>query len=138
AHAQGLVVLGMWENGFRHITNNVRPIYKPADLADLRIRVPQGSRLLAVFKSYGAQPGEYPFGPALVDALKNRTFDGQENPFTLIRTLKLDTVQKYLSLTYHTYLPVYLVGNEKKIAALPPDVQAVLKKTAADLQDWSM
>jgi len=138
AHAQGLVVLGMWENGFRQITNNVRPIRTPKDLAGLRIRVPQGSRFLVALKSYGAQPGEYPFGPPLVEALRDGKFDGHENPFTLIRSLKMDTVQKYLSLTYHLYMPVYLVGNEKKMAALPHDVQAVLKKTAADMQDWSM
>jgi tripartite ATP-independent transporter DctP family solute receptor len=138
AHAQGLVILGMWENGFRHLTNNVRPIHSPQDLKGLKIRVPQGSRFLTALKGYGAEPGEYPFGPPLVQALKDGKFDGQENPFTLIRSLKMDEVQKYLSLTSHIYMPVYLTGNEKKIGALPPDVQAVLKKTGADLQDWSM
>ncbi|MGO8953400.1 MAG: TRAP transporter substrate-binding protein [Rhodomicrobium sp.] len=138
AGAKGLLVLGMWENGFRHITNNVRPIHTPRDLKGLKIRVPQGSRFLTVLKSYGAAPGEYPFGQPLVEALRNGTFDGQENPFTMIRSLKMDRVQKYLSLTHHTYMPVYLMGNEKKMAALPPDVQAVIKRTAEDLQDWSM
>jgi TRAP-type C4-dicarboxylate transport system substrate-binding protein len=50
----------------------------------------------------------------------------------------MDTVQKYLSLSYHSYNPVYLVGNEKKIAALPADVQAALKKAGAEMQEWSM
>jgi tripartite ATP-independent transporter DctP family solute receptor len=138
AHAQGLLILGMWENGFRHITNNVRPINTPADLIGLKIRVPQGSRFLTALKSYGAAPAEYPYGPPLIEALKSGTFDGQENPFGQIRSLKMDAVQKYLSLTYHNYVPGYLLGNEKKIAALPADVQAALKKTGAELQDWSM
>jgi TRAP-type transport system periplasmic protein len=138
AHTQGLLILGLWENGFRHITNNVRPIETPRDLRGLKIRVPQGSRFLAALKLYGAAPAEYPFGPPLVEALKAGTFDGQENPFSLIRSLKLDAVQKYLALTYHNYMPVYLVGNEKKFAALPADAQAALKKIGADLQDWSM
>ena len=138
AAAKGLLVLGMWENGFRHITNNVRPIHTPRDLKGLKIRVPQGSRFLTALKSYGAAPVEFPFGQPLVEALKNGTFDGQENPFTMIRSLKMDQVQKYLSLTYHTYMPVYLMANENKFAALPPDVREVIKRTAADLQDWSM
>jgi tripartite ATP-independent transporter DctP family solute receptor len=138
ADAKGLVVLGMWENGFRHITNNVRPIHTPHDLKGLKVRVPQGSRFLTALKSYGATPTEYPFGPPLFEALKNGTFDGQENPFTMIRSLRMDQVQQYLSLSYHTYMPVYLVGNKERIAALPPDVQAAVKTVAADLQDWSM
>jgi TRAP-type transport system periplasmic protein len=138
AHAQGLLILGLWENGFRHITNNVRPIQTHQDLRGLKIRVPQGSRFLTALKFYGAAPAEYPFGPPLIEALKAGTFDGQENAFSQIRSFKLDTVQKYLSLTYHNYIPVYLVANERKIAALPADVQAALKKAGADIQDWSM
>ncbi len=138
ASAKGLIVLGMWENGFRHITNNVRPIYTPKDLKGLKIRVPQGSRFLNALNSYGAAPVEYPFGQPLIEALKNGTFDGQENPFTMIRSLKMDQVQKYLSLTYHTYMPVYLMANAKLFATLPPGVQEVIKSTAIDLQDWSM
>src|SRR5262249_45195932 len=44
----------------------------------------------------------------------------------------------YLSLTYHNYTPVYLVIRADKFAALPPDVQAVIKKTAEEMQDWAM
>jgi tripartite ATP-independent transporter DctP family solute receptor len=138
AHEQGLVILGMWENGFRHITNNVRPIQTPEDLKGLKIRVPQGSLFLTALKIYGAAPAEYPFGPPLIEALKAGMFDGQENAFSQIRSFKLDTVQKYLSLTYHNYVPAWLVANEAKIAALPADVQAAIRKAGADLQDWSM
>jgi TRAP-type transport system periplasmic protein len=78
AHAKGLYVLAMWENGFRQLTNNVRPIRVPQDLRGIKVRVPQGSRFLAALKSYGAQPGEYPFGPPLVEALRNGTFDARK------------------------------------------------------------
>lgn len=136
--ARGLLILGMWENGFRHMTNNVRPIHTPEDLKGLRMRVPQGSRMLNAFKYFGAEPREYSFGPPLVAAIKEGTFDGQENPFTQISSAKIDSVQKYLSLTYHNYTPVYLVARADKFADLPPDVRAVIKKTAEDMQDWAM
>jgi tripartite ATP-independent transporter DctP family solute receptor len=135
---KGLLILSMWENGFRHMTNNVRPINTPADLKGLRMRVPQGSRMLQAFQYFGALPAEYSFGPPLVEAIQAGKFDGQENPFTQINSAKIDRVQKYLSLTYHNYTPVYLVIRADKFAALPPDVQAVIKKTAEDMQDWAM
>jgi TRAP-type transport system periplasmic protein len=135
---RGLLILGMWENGFRHMTNNVHPINTPADLKGLRMRVPQGSRMLQAFQYFGALPAEHSFGPPLVEAILAGKFDGQENPFTQINSAKIDRVQKYLSLTYHNYTPVYLVMRADKFAALPPDAQAVIKKTAEDMQDWAM
>jgi TRAP-type transport system periplasmic protein len=136
--ARGMLILGMWENGFRHMTNNVRPIHTPEDLKGLKMRVPQGSRMRQAFEYFGALPAEYSFGPPLVAAIKEGKFDGQENPFTQINSAKIDTVQKYLSLTYHNYTPVYLVMRADKFAALPPEAQAVIKKTAEDMQDWAM
>jgi TRAP-type transport system periplasmic protein len=135
---RGLLILGMWENGFRHMTNNVRPVRTPDDLKGLKMRVPQGSRMLQAFKHFGALPREYSFGPPLVEAIKAGTFDGQENPFTQINSAKIDRVQKYLSLTYHNYTPVYLVARTDKFASLPPNVRETIKKTAEDMQGWAM
>jgi TRAP-type transport system periplasmic protein len=135
---RGLIILGMWENGFRHMTNNVRPIHTPDDLKGLKMRVPQGSRMLQAFQYFGAFPREYSFGPPLVEAIKAGTFDGQENPFTQINSAKIDRVQTFLSLTYHNYTPVYLVIRADKLAQLPPNVQYVIRKTAEDMQDWAM
>jgi len=135
---RGLLILGMWENGFRHMTNNVRPIHTPEDLRGLKMRVPQGSRMLKAFEYFGAQPREYSFGPPLVAAIKEGTFDGQENPFTQINSAHIDSVQKYLSLTYHNYTPVYLVTRADKFTALPADIRKLIAKTAEDMQDWAM
>ncbi len=135
---RGLVILGMWENGFRHMTNNVRPIHTPDDLKGLKMRVPQGSHMLQAFNYFGAAPREYSFGPPLVEAIKSGAFDGQENPLTQINSAKIDRVQKYLSLTYHNYTPVYLVTSSDKFSTLPPKAQVLIKKTAVDMQDWAM
>jgi len=138
AKAKGLLILGMWENGFRHMTNNVRPIMGPDDLKGLKIRVPQGSRMLKALQGFGALPAEYSFGPPLVEAIKAGKFDGQENPFTQINSAKLDKVQKYLSLTYHNYTPVYLVAKTERFEKLPPEVQSVIATVAVEMQDWAM
>ncbi|HKA33205.1 MAG TPA: TRAP transporter substrate-binding protein, partial [Candidatus Binatia bacterium] len=54
--AKGMRILGVWENGFRHITNNVRPIVKPDDLKGIKLRVPGGVWRVKMFKAYGANP----------------------------------------------------------------------------------
>jgi TRAP-type C4-dicarboxylate transport system substrate-binding protein len=38
--ARGIRLLGVWENGFRHITTNSRPIVRPEDLKGIKLRVP--------------------------------------------------------------------------------------------------
>src|SRR5262249_41599591 len=59
---KGMRVLGVWENGFRHLTNGVRPITKPKDLQGVKLRVPGGTWRLNMFKAYGADPTPMPFG----------------------------------------------------------------------------
>ena len=105
--ARGIRVLGVWENGFRHITNNRRPIKVPGDLNDIKLRVPGGVWRVKMFKAYGANPSPMPFSE-VYSALQQGVMDGQENPFPQIWSAKFHEVQKYLSLTgprLHARLP---------------------------------
>lgn len=138
AEAKGFHLLALWENGFRHVTNNVRPIVYPSDLKDVRIRVGQGSSTRIIFEAYGANVIDYPYGQALYDALKDGRIDGQENPFGNIYTARYHEVQKYLSLTAHQYLPFYMVTSKKTWELLPPADRDELQKIAEELQDWAM
>jgi len=135
--AKGMRVLGVWENGFRHVTNNVRPIEKPADLKGLTLRVPSGVWRLKMFKAYGASPLPMPLND-VSKALKSGTIDGQENPFAQIASNKFQEVQKYLSLTGHVYSPLFLLIGEQTWGKLPQDVQTTLAKSARDLCDFSL
>src|ERR687892_2369517 len=58
--AKGMRILGVWENGFRHITNNVRPIVKPEDLKGIKLRVPGGVWRGHQFEGYGGNPPPIP------------------------------------------------------------------------------
>ena len=100
--AKGLRVLGVWENGFRHITNNVRPIAKPDDLKGIKLRVPGGVWRVKMFKTYGANPSPMPLAE-VYSALQSAVMDGQENPFPQIWSAKFHEVQKFLSLSAHVY-----------------------------------
>ena len=132
---KGLKVLAVWENGYRHITNNKRPIKAPEDLKGIKLRVPEGKWRVKMFQEYGANPSPMKFSE-LFTALQTGVMDGQENPFTQIYSAKLHEVQKYLSLSGHVYTPAYLTVGARKYATLPEDVRKVLEETARETQAY--
>jgi tripartite ATP-independent transporter DctP family solute receptor len=134
--AKGVRVLGTWENGFRVITNNVRPIVVPSDLKGIKLRVPKGVWRVKMFKAYGANPTPMAYGEVFA-ALQSGVIDGQENPFPQIWGGKFHEVQKYLSITDHVYSPVFLVAGERWWKGLPPDVQQTLSKIAVEVGDFA-
>ncbi|HWU38528.1 MAG TPA: TRAP transporter substrate-binding protein [Candidatus Acidoferrum sp.] len=132
---KGMRLLGMWENGFRVITNNVRPIVKPEDLKGIKLRVPGGVWRVKMFKVYGANPTPLAYSEVFA-ALQAGVMDGQENPFSQIYGGKFYEVQKYLSLTDHVYTPSYAVISDRFWKTLPPDVQQTLARIAVEVGDF--
>ncbi len=132
---KGLKVLAVWENGYRHITNNKKPIKGPADLSGVKLRVPEGKWRVKMFQTYGANPSPMKFSE-LFTALQTGVMDGQENPFTQIYSAKLQEVQKYLSLSGHVYTPAYLTVGSRRYDTLPVDVRKVLEDTARETQAY--
>ena len=130
---KGLTVLALWENGFRQITNNKRPIKAPGDLAGIKLRVPEGKWRVKMFQTYGANPSPMKFSE-LFTALQTGVMDGEENPLTQIYSAKLQEVQKYLSMSDHVYTPAYLTVGTKHWETLPADVRKVLTDTAKETQ----
>ncbi len=135
AEAKGYKVLAIWENGFRHITNNLRPIDQPGDLQGIKLRTPKGAWRVKMFKSYGANPTPMSFSEVFT-ALKTGVIDGQENPFAQIHSAKFQEVQKYLSLTGHVYTPAYVLVGKKKWDSLPADIRADLERIAKESQSY--
>ena len=133
AAKKGLTVLAVWENGYRHITNNKHPIKVPDDLKGIKLRVPEGKWRVKMFEAYGANPSPMKFSEVFT-ALQTGVMDGQENPLTQIYSAKFQEVQKYLSLTGHVYTPAYLTAGTTKWNALPADVRKVLEDTAKETQ----
>ena len=133
AEKKGLTIVAVWENGYRHITNNKKPINVPADLAGIKLRTPEGKWRVKMFQAYGANPSPMKFSEVFT-ALQTGVMDGQENPFTQIYSAKFQEVQKYLSLTGHVYTPAYLVTGTKKWMSLPADVRKILSDTAKETQ----
>jgi tripartite ATP-independent transporter DctP family solute receptor len=128
----GYRIIGVWENGFRQITNNKRPINKPEDLQGIKLRTPQGAWRVKMFKTYGANPSPLAFSEVFV-ALQTGVMDGQENPLAQIYPARFYEVQKYLSLTDHVYTPAYLTAG-RSWSKFSPEVQKILRDTAVETQ----
>jgi len=135
AEKKGLKVIAVWENGYRHITNNKRPINVPGDLQGIKLRTPKGKWRVKMFQAYGANPSPMSFSEVFT-ALQTGVMDGQENPFTQIYSAKFQEVQKYLSLTGHVYTPAYITVGAKRWATLPADVRKTLEATAKEVQSF--
>jgi TRAP-type transport system periplasmic protein len=126
----------VWDNGFRQITSSTKPITKPEDLANFKIRVPVVPLWVAMFAAFGASPVSIPLNEAY-SALQTKIADGQENPLALIESAKFYEVQKFCSLTNHSWDGFWLISSGKVWKTLPKDVQEVLQKhfnAAAKLQ----
>lgn len=129
ADKKGLVVLGYWENGFRHITNNKRPIRVPDDLKGIKLRTPESKLVMDSFKALGASPTPMSFGD-IYSALQLGTVDGQENPIAHLLAQKWYEVQKYLSLTGHQHYVEPLLMSKARFAKLSPEQQKILLEEA--------
>ncbi len=136
ANANGYHIVGLAENGFRNITNNVRPINVPSDLDGIKLRTPNGVWRLKMFQEYGANPTPMAFSDVFT-ALQTGVIDGQENPYAQIASAKFQEVQKYLSVTGHVYTPAYILMSKKSFDGMEADVQAGLIDCANQTQDFT-
>jgi TRAP-type transport system periplasmic protein len=132
---KGYKIVGVMENGFRHITNNLRPINTPDDLKGMKLRVPGGVWRVKMFQAYGANPTPLEFAELYV-ALQTGVMDGQENPYTNIFGGKLHEVQKFLSETNHVYTPGYALASLTLWKKWPEDVQKAMVEAANETLPW--
>jgi len=126
----GARVLGFYTNGLRHFTNNVRPIYTPADMVGLRMRSPQIATNLAMYEEFGAASVSMALGP-LYDALAAGTVDGQDNPIAVIHSSRFHEVQRYLSLSNHMFSSAPLIVSTDFWYSLSAEHQQILLESSA-------
>ncbi len=110
--AHGLIGLGLWDLGFRNITNSRRPINKVEDIQGLKLRVISSPIYIDMFTALGANPLPMTFGE-LYMALDSKAVDGQENPVGVIENAKFYEVQKFLTFSRHVYTAMPVVMSKK-------------------------
>ncbi|SNS97408.1 TRAP transporter substrate-binding protein [Pseudomonas segetis] len=132
---KGLVGLVYWENGFRNMTNNVRPINKMEDFDGIKLRVMPNPVFLETFKLMGANAVPLPFSE-LFTALETKAVDGQENPFNTILSSKFFEVQKYLTITNHVYSPWIVTASKRWWDGLSKTEQDIIMQAAVKARDF--
>ncbi len=126
-----LVGLAYGFNGFRQITNSKRPIASLDDLSDLKIRVPSIKMYITLFRLWNADPSSMNFGE-LIQALREGTMDGQENPLHVIHSAGLYEVQKYLTIWDYSFDPIVLCLNADLWDGLTEEQQRILRESAQE------
>ena len=124
-----MIQLAFWENGMRQITNSVREVKTPDDVNGLKIRIPDDAMTESIFSELGASTTKFAWSKTY-DALKQGTFDGQENPVANIYASKINEVNSYMTLTNHKYESKNLVFSLSTWNKLPEDIQEVLLEGA--------
>lgn len=126
----GFKGLAFSENGFRHLTNDVRPVRTPEDVQGLKIRVMESTLHKALWSALGASPT--PMAWPIYAELKQGTIDAQENPLSIIALYKLFEVQKYLTLTGHVYSAHVDLANLGWFSSLDAADQELVATAMAD------
>jgi tripartite ATP-independent transporter DctP family solute receptor len=124
-----LVGLAWSENGFRHMTNSVRPVTSPSDAEGLKLRTMENKVHLEAFQQMGVHPTPMAF-PEVFTALQQGTVDGQENPITVIVATKFWEVQDHLSLTGHVYSPAAVLASPVLLDGLTEEERGWFEQAA--------
>lgn len=123
---KGITYLNYTHNGLRQITNNVRPIKTPADMAGLKIRVPGGAVYMSVFQALGADPNSMNWSEVFT-ALQQGTIDGQENGYMVTNSNNLFEVQRYLTEWSYMYEANLWIANSSFWEGLKPETREYLQ-----------
>jgi TRAP-type transport system periplasmic protein len=128
---KGLVVLGYWDNGIRHMSNSKKPILVPADLKGMKMRTPPDPVTVDIMKSVGADAQQIKFSELYV-ALQQGVVDGQENPLMNIYASKLHEVNKFISLTGHKYEMTPFLMSKRTWDKLNDGDRKIIREAAAE------
>ncbi len=126
-----IVGLAYAEGGFRHMINNVRPIYTPEDTKGIKFRVMTTPIYIGLFQSLGSNAVPMPWGEVFT-AVQQKVIDGLEIPIPVIYANKFHEVAKYLSLTGHTYSPLIHMCSEQRWKKLSDAEKEIFRKSARE------
>jgi TRAP-type transport system periplasmic protein len=124
-------VLGYFENGFRHLSNRLREVRKPSDLAGMRIRVLPSKIQARTFELLGAVPLRLDLTEA-IEAIAAGTIDAQENPFANTVTYGVHKFHHFHTITNHFYIsrPIFL--HRTAYEGWPEDLRGAMRGAIKD------
>jgi TRAP-type transport system periplasmic protein len=127
----GFRIVGYFENGFRHVSNRVRPIHVPADMKGLSIRVLPSKVQARTFQLLGAEPRIMDLTEALA-AIKAGKLDAQENPFSNTVTYGVHDFHRFHTETNHFYISRPIFVHRPSFDGWPRQMQDELRAAVRD------
>lgn len=124
---KGLTYLGAVHNGFKAMTCGKHAIKSPEDLKGLKIRIPGGDFFSAFYTAFGASPQAMSWGEVFT-ALQQGTIDGHDNSLSTINSANVQEVQKYITISNHTYEAFTFTANTAKFEKLSAETQALIRQ----------
>lgn len=132
----GLVYLGSTHNAMRQLSSNRNPVRTPIDIRDMKIRVLGGDVYRLFFSALGAKP--VPLGWSELNiAIRQGVIEGQENGFFLMRSGRLNEIQKYMTVWNYLYENYLFVINRKTFDRLEPKTQVLIQEKMLEACEWS-
>jgi C4-dicarboxylate-binding protein DctP len=128
-------ILGWFENGFRHVSNRIRPISSPADFAGLRIRVLPSEVQKRTFALLGAVPMKMDLTEAIA-MIKAGTIDAQENPLANTVTYGVHKFHRFHTLTNHFYISRPIFVHRPTFESWPENVRNVMRNAVKEAVNW--
>jgi TRAP-type transport system periplasmic protein len=124
-------ILGWFENGFRHISNRLRPIHVPADISGMKIRVLPSEIHRRTFELLGAVAMRMDLTEAIA-MIKAGTLDAQENPLANTVTYGVHKFHKFHALSYHFYIsrPIFL--HRTSFESWPDDLKRAMQAAVTE------
>jgi tripartite ATP-independent transporter DctP family solute receptor len=124
-------ILGWFENGFRHISNRLRPIHLPADMKGMKIRVLPSEIQRRTFELLGAVAMRMDLTEAIA-MIKAGTLDAQENPLANTVTYGVHKFHKFHTLSYHFYIsrPIFL--HRTSFEAWPDELKRAMQTAVTE------
>jgi tripartite ATP-independent transporter DctP family solute receptor len=124
-------ILGWFENGFRHISNKLRPVHLPTDLKDMKIRVLPSEIQKRTFDLLGATPMRMDLTEAIA-MIKAGTLDAQENPLANTVTYGVHKFHKFHTLTSHFYISRPIFFHRNSFDVWPEDLKRAVQSAVTE------
>jgi TRAP-type C4-dicarboxylate transport system substrate-binding protein len=127
----GFEVLGFWDNGFRHLTNRLRPVHSPEDCRGMKVRMQPNDIHEELIRCWGATPVAVELSEA-IRIISNLEVDAQENPLANTAAYGVDKVHAHVTMTGHLYGTRGLWSNRETLEGLPDDLREIVTRAAAE------
>lgn len=124
-------LLGIWDNGFRHFTNRLRPIRTPADCKGLRIRTQMSALIAESLAAMGFVPIPTDI-KEFIEQVAGERFDAQENPLTNTYNFGVHEHHRHITLSGHFFGGAAVVCSQARYASWPADVRAAVDEAARE------